>query len=129
MADKLDGVMLVVFNYLDQRLTANASLPPETILETPVAGEGVCEAAAAAQAVLRGDEAGSDSGTLKGPGGMLMQQGMEPVARLLKVGSIVSSTGGRHSQQFPSRNIFGTGLLSFSFGAQDDEGAKRRYEG
>ncbi|CAM9755659.1 unnamed protein product [Ectocarpus fasciculatus] len=86
MADKLDGVMLVVFNYLDQRLTANASLPPETILETPVAGEGGCEAAAAAQAVLRGDEAGSDSGTLTGPGGMqgMMQQGMEPVARLLK---------------------------------------------
>ncbi|CAB1096312.1 unnamed protein product [Ectocarpus sp. CCAP 1310/34] len=86
MADKLDGVMLVVFNYLDQRLTANASLPPETILETSVAGDGGCEAVAAAQAVLQGDEAGSDSCTPKGRGGGSTggMQGMEPVARLLK---------------------------------------------
>lgn len=32
MAEKLDGVMLVVFTYLDQRLTAKVSIPAEAIV-------------------------------------------------------------------------------------------------
>lgn len=116
MADKLDGVMLVVFNYLDQRLTANASLPPETILETPVAGDGGCEDAAAAQGVLRGDEAGSDSGALKGRGGSTGGlQGMEPVARLLKVGRLDRLFNASPPVVF----------LSNYFLAQDDGGVNR----
>lgn len=76
MADKLDGVMLVVFTYLDQRLTANACLPPEKILETPLTGSGADDA--------EGSETGSSKGrrSSTGTGGL---QGMEPVARLLKV--------------------------------------------
>lgn len=95
MADKLDGVMLVVFTYLDQRLTANASLPPEQIMETPLLGvEGGGDAGVeadgrigAAVAEGRHKEAGSvdggrDKGRRSSTGGL---QGMEPVARLLKV--------------------------------------------
>lgn len=87
MAEKLDGVMLVVFTYLDQRLTAHASLPPEKILETALT-PSIHGAAAAADGAERG-EAGvdSNSGSSKGRrSSMGGSQGMEPVARLLKVG-------------------------------------------
>lgn len=76
MAEKLDGVMLVVFTYLDQRLTAHACLPPEKILETPLTGSG----ADGAEEGETGCE--SSKGRRSSTGGL---QGMEPVARLLKV--------------------------------------------
>lgn len=82
MAEKLDGVMLVVFTYLDQRLTAHASLPPEKILETPLF-DGAANAEGGG---AEGGEAGvgsSSKGRRSSTGG---SQGMEPVARLLKVG-------------------------------------------
>lgn len=92
MADKLDRVMLVVFTYLDQRLTAHASLPPEAILETPMAGRAAAAAAAVAAAddvERRGDVADIDdtnSSSRKGRRSSIGgPQGMEPVARLLKV--------------------------------------------
>lgn len=82
MAEKLDGVMLVVFTYLDQRLTANAAMPSEAILETPSAS---ADANGSQRAEEEGDARADDSERLKrrtSAGG----QGMEPVARLLQVG-------------------------------------------
>ncbi|CAM9260739.1 unnamed protein product [Scytosiphon promiscuus] len=90
MADKLDGVMLVVFTYLDQRLTANASLPPEQILETPLPGSAAGAEGGGPDGAggpeRRHDEAGGveggrDGGRRSSMGG---SQGMESVARLLK---------------------------------------------
>lgn len=88
MAEKLDGVMLVVFTYLDQRLTAHASLPPEKILETPLLP--LIHGAATAEGGVEDGEAGADgSGSSSSNKGrrssMGGSQGMEPVARLLKV--------------------------------------------
>eukprot|EP00752_Nemacystus_decipiens_P007776 g6944.t1 len=86
MAEKLDGVMLVVFTYLDQRLTAHASLPPEKILETPLTPS--INGAAPAEDGAEGGEAGVDSnGSSSSRAGRSStggSQGMEPVARLLK---------------------------------------------
>lgn len=85
MADKLDGVMLVVFTYLDQRLTAHASLPPEKILETSLIHGAV---ATREEDGGEGGDAGvgsSSSGSKGRRSSMGGSQGMEPVARLLKV--------------------------------------------
>eukprot|EP00903_Cladosiphon_okamuranus_P012898 g12042.t1 len=85
MAEKLDGVMLVVFTYLDQRLTAHASLPPEKILETPLT-PSIHGAAGADDGAERG-EVGVDGNSSNSNGkrsSMQGSQGMEPVARLLK---------------------------------------------
>lgn len=83
MAEKLDGVMLVVLTYLDQRLTANASLPPETILEAP---SGVSVDSDSDGSVGESLPAGSDSDALRNRRRSEGGQGTESVARLLKVG-------------------------------------------
>lgn len=91
MAEKLDGVMLVVFTYLDQRLTAHASLPPEKILGTPLTSS--IHGAATGDDGAGGVEAGVDSIGSSSKGrrsSMGAPQGMEPVARLLKVGGLFS---------------------------------------
>lgn len=98
MADKLDRVMLVVFTYLDQRLTAHASLPPENFLGTPSAGRqaaatnGVgegCEGEVGRGDADSGGSSSSSSGNGRRRSSVGGSQGMEPVARLLKVHKLV----------------------------------------
>lgn len=82
MAEKLDGVMLVVLTYLDQRLTANASLPPETILETPsgLSDDDNSDGSSGDQSVPASDASAAPRKRRSSEGG----DGVESVARLLK---------------------------------------------
>lgn len=83
MAEKLDGVMLVVLTYLDQRLTANASLPPETILQTPsgLSDDADSGGSSGDQSVPASDASAAPRKRRSSEGG----DGVESVARLLKV--------------------------------------------
>ena len=87
MAEKLDGVMLVVLTYLDQRLTANASLPPETILQTPsgCADDADSDGGSCGQSVAPRDSSAATRKRRTSEGG----DGVESVARLLKVCEVV----------------------------------------
>lgn len=87
MAEKLDGVMLVVFTYLDQRLTANASLPSEAMLETPSANaDANADSSGSQRAEEEGDARVVDDSERRKRRTSAGGQGMEPVARLLQVG-------------------------------------------
>lgn len=83
MAEKLDGVMMVVLTYLDQRLTANASLPPETILETPsgCADDADSDGSSGGNSVPTSDVSAAPRKRRSSEGG----DGVNSVARLLKV--------------------------------------------
>lgn len=108
MAEKLDGVMLVIFTYLDQRLTAKASIPAEAILSTNASEEEAVAVNGHANANGHGaennyykavigeseeDAAAGGVGTLPATSTARrrrqsvsgVEQGVEPVARLLQV--------------------------------------------
>lgn len=97
MAEKLDGVMLVLFTYLDQRLTAKASIPAHYITGTkdPAEYAATGEHSFAVAPASEEDAAAGGARRLPptalrnsdGHGGAREGQGqdMESVARLLQV--------------------------------------------
>lgn len=107
MAEKLDGVMLVVFTYLDQRLTADTSFAVEDILAAPspspspatpsVSAAAAATSPAAVFGLSEGVEGVEENRPLscgavdvakRRRGTSAGGQGKEPVARLLQASDV-----------------------------------------
>lgn len=83
MAEKLDGIMLVLFRFLDQRLTANASLAAEAIIGSSES-DAVRSAVGQAEPGSGSRRRGGDRRSRRSSTG---EDGIEtePVAKLLQV--------------------------------------------